>query len=106
MSIAVTTKRNLHSSSLVSRKVMKFVTLCDTDCIDDEIYDIEDGNNLGYYTVVNTVLKKPYKARKKYEPSKFSVCHRNFLFLAALIFFDVTVKVLLSVIDVTYYMML
>jgi hypothetical protein len=48
--MAATTKRNLHSSSLVSIKVMKFVTLCDTGYIKDELYDIEDGNNLGYHT--------------------------------------------------------
>jgi hypothetical protein len=41
---------------------------------------------------VNTVLKKFYDAEKKYQPSKFSVCHLNFLFLGIPnLFFDVTV---------------
>ena len=49
MSKAALQERDPHSSSFVSSKVIKFVTLCGYDYIDDELYDIDDDNNLGYH---------------------------------------------------------
>ena len=54
-------------------------------------------------TLVSAVLKKFYDAQKKFQPSKFSKCHLNFLFLGPMnLVFDVPREILLSVIDVTY----
>jgi hypothetical protein len=50
MSMAASKKGPLDSSSLVSSKAMKLFTLCGTDKIDDEVYDIDDDNIIRHLT--------------------------------------------------------
>jgi hypothetical protein len=48
MSTSAYKKRPPDSSSFVSSKVIKFVTMCDIHNIDDELYDNDDDNILGH----------------------------------------------------------
>ena len=50
MSVAASTKGPLDSSSFVSSKAMKIVTLCGTDQIDDKLNNIDDDNIIRHLT--------------------------------------------------------